>query len=152
MRFSFFIALCLLLLGCNGKRYMTEKEYTEYVISRVETIPTLKKVRCPIMPEQTSQICYGSNLSLVDFAQSLRLIMYDDYKNSPNWQPMAGAYSGNEEAEYVTIKQDSRKYFSVSYISLNKKKIEEEESIGWDLSAVKKFKAYISFFFVFDQK
>jgi hypothetical protein len=146
------ILVLLLVASCRHENTMTEKKYVEFILQRVEAISTLQKVKCPIMADEPSKVCYGLNMSLVDFAQKLRLAMYDDFKNPPYWQPTAGAYSGSERADYVTLKSDDKKHFSVTYIALNPTIVKEEEEIGRDMSGVKNFTAYVSFFFVTDQK
>jgi hypothetical protein len=140
------------LSSCERSKSLTKEKYISFVLSKVESVQTLRKVKCPIMANEPSKICYGLNMSLVDFAQKLRLAMYDDFKNPPYWQPTAGAYSGSERADYVTLKSDDKKHFSVTYIALNPTIVKEEEEIGRDMSGVKNFTAYVSFFFVTDQK
>jgi hypothetical protein len=111
-----------ILLSCEKENMVSEKEFVEY--------------------------CYGLNLSLVDFAQKFRLSMYKDFRDVPFWRPATGAYIGREEANYITLKRDDQKYFSITYTPVTKEHIQAEQEMGSNMDEIKKFQAYLTIYFV----
>jgi hypothetical protein len=150
---SFLIFIILVILfSCERNKVISKEKYISFVLSKVESIQTSKKVKCTFSQEKFNKVCYGVNLTLFDLAQALRKVMYNDYKNPPFWQPTAGAYSGQEWADNIIIKNDLSKHFAVIYTPVTPEHVQEEVEMGSDMSEVKNFKAYLTFLFVTDQK
>jgi hypothetical protein len=137
-----------IIFSCKKESMISKQDFTSYVLKKVEEISTVAPTKCPLLPSDPNEFCYGLSLSLFDFAQKLRLAMYDEYRDPPFWQPPMGAYIGRERADYITLKRDDQKYFSITYTPITKEHVRDEQEIGRDMSEVKKHKAYIRIYFV----